>query len=664
MGAAQKRLTPTVQRVEASLLIWLDSSVNTLQESIDAQHQLRFVTGNLVVFEREDDCENYIGSLKENDRAILIVSGKLGQAFVPKVEKNGRLVSIYVYCGDMSRNQWTRDHPKVQGLAVQLQDLILKIKSGQSESQNAETDNTLLISTFTQNDTQEKTTSQMNGDFVQSQLLIYCLLKMKSPSKPSTELISVCGKEYKDNPEQSIILKEFRNEYSRERAIEWYTRESFIYKMLNQALRTQNFHVLYLFRFLIRDLEENLSRLRGSSVITVYRGQFMWENELDDLKQCKDQLISINSFLSTSCERKRAIAFLENKTGLERILFEITADPNLKGAKPFAYIGNASRYKREEEVLFMIGSIFRIDSVSHDRNGVWTIRLTLCGDQNPAIRETIDHYKSQDDQVDLDLIRLGNVLQRMGRYDDAERYYQRCLDETDESHNDHDKSTCYHALGSLERSKGHLQASLDWFHESLRIDKKNLKPNDPIIASTYIDIGNVHNDMGDLERALESYQSALEILRNKYGENNIQVATCYNNIGVVYKRQKNYSNALNMYQKALEIRQNCLPSNHCDIGASYDNIGIICRCCGEYDRALQHYKKALEIYQAVHSVQHPDIAMTLHNIGIVYEDQRDWKNALSYYNKAKTIYSKTFSSTHQAVLDNEKSIQRVSQKLH
>ena len=114
MGAAQKRLTPTVERVEASLIIWLDGSANTLQESIDAQHQLRFVTGNLVVFEREDACENYIWLLKESERAILIVSGKLGQAFVPKVEKNGKLVSIYVYCGDISRNQWTRDHPKVR----------------------------------------------------------------------------------------------------------------------------------------------------------------------------------------------------------------------------------------------------------------------------------------------------------------------------------------------------------------------------------------------------------------------------------------------------------------------------------------------------------------------------------------------------------------------
>ncbi len=109
-----KRFTPTENNLEISSLVWLDGSVNTLQESIDAQHRLRLVIEHLKAFEDENDCEQYIKSLSESERIALIVSGTLGQKIVPRVHQQQQIVAIYVYCGDKLKNEpWTKEFPKV-----------------------------------------------------------------------------------------------------------------------------------------------------------------------------------------------------------------------------------------------------------------------------------------------------------------------------------------------------------------------------------------------------------------------------------------------------------------------------------------------------------------------------------------------------------------------
>ena len=68
-------------------------------------------------------------------------------------------------------------------------------------------------------------------------------------------------------------------------ALWWYTRESFIYRILNKALRIQNIDLLFLFRFYIRDIEQQLHKNRYQSSVRVYRGQLMSHEELEFIKK-------------------------------------------------------------------------------------------------------------------------------------------------------------------------------------------------------------------------------------------------------------------------------------------------------------------------------------------------------------------------------------------
>jgi hypothetical protein len=58
--------------------------------------------------------------------------------------------------------------------------------------------------------------------------------------------------------------------------------------------------------------------------------------------------------------------------------FELDIDSKTPNAKPFANIRTKTFIPDEDEVLIMMGSVFRIDEVRQN-NDLWHIHLTLCG---------------------------------------------------------------------------------------------------------------------------------------------------------------------------------------------------------------------------------------------------------------------------------------------
>ncbi|CAF4940327.1 unnamed protein product, partial [Rotaria sp. Silwood2] len=77
--------------------------------------------------------------------------------------------------------------------------------------------------------------------------------------------------------------------------------------------------------------------------MTLYRGQSMTTEEFDALKRSTNQLISVNTFLSTTTDREAASIFSgegSSYSGLISVVFEILVDSNCEIAllPPFADI--------------------------------------------------------------------------------------------------------------------------------------------------------------------------------------------------------------------------------------------------------------------------------------------------------------------------------------
>jgi hypothetical protein len=102
------------QNLETYFLIWLDAAVNSSEENVEAQQQLRTSINHLTTFDDDNECEEYIRSVSKHDRIILIVSGQLGQKLIPRIHQLQQIFAIYVYCmNKMPNEHWAQEFSKV-----------------------------------------------------------------------------------------------------------------------------------------------------------------------------------------------------------------------------------------------------------------------------------------------------------------------------------------------------------------------------------------------------------------------------------------------------------------------------------------------------------------------------------------------------------------------
>ncbi|CAF4757278.1 unnamed protein product [Rotaria sp. Silwood2] len=383
---------------------------------------------------------------------------------------------------DKERNkQWAVNFPKIKAVVVELDELVSRIKADYKIQKSVE--EPFSINTFTTGSVAGTSTTGVNGQFVFSQVLIDCLLRLKYTSTDKKELIDFCQQQYESNRNELSNLREFDQDYSSKKVLWWYTRESFFYKILNAALRKQNIHLIFLFRKFIHDVYRRLKKDQAQHRLRVYRSQRISSDELITLRQCRDQFISVNSFFSTSTNKQKALSFLKISDGAdnaESLLFEIDADPKMVTTKPFADVSAYSDYKDESEVLFMLGSIFRLNSVERNKNDqVWNIQMTLWNDDEHDLKQVLMDMKEQFVSEETNLQVLGKILWEMSQFDLAEKYFIRLLEQLPP--NDPLRMDLYQDLGKLASNAGNLDKSMEWRQKAIALKKQN-----PSITSSSI----------------------------------------------------------------------------------------------------------------------------------------------------------------------------------
>ncbi|CAF1181927.1 unnamed protein product [Adineta steineri] len=479
--------------LEIFSLIWLDANVN-VKDTRDTEVKLRSIINHIKKFQTIKQCQQYIEQTSQKDRLVIIVSGRLGQEIVPCIHQLRQVISIYVYCMDKTNNeQWAFQFTKIKSVVVDLDELVSQITTDHKIQKKVE--EPLSINIFTTNVGVGKSTTGVNGQFVFSQILVDCLLQLKSTEIDINELINCCQDEYEGNYTELNNLHEFEEDYSSDKVLWWYTKETFFYKTLNAALRTQNIHMIFLFRAYIYDIHRQLQKYQSKRPLRVYRCQLMSNDELNSLKQNIGQFISINSFFSTSDEHSTALFLLGDITtqiDLERVLFEIDADPKMVDTKPFADISKYSYFPDESEILFMIGSIFRLNSINRNDDQIWIIKMTLCNNDEHDLKQVLMHMKQQIENKEINLRTLGNVLWEMGKFNLAEKYFTRSLKQL--PLNDPLHMSLYEDLGKLASQRGDYDMSMKWRQKLLTFKEKNPlatnisinKTNDPIEESILV----------------------------------------------------------------------------------------------------------------------------------------------------------------------------------
>lgn len=502
----------------------------------------------------------------------------------------------------------------------------------------------------------------LNGNFIHYQLLIDCIMRMKPSRNEQQEFIEYFKKPNKIPAEENQVLEEFEESYKRETSIKWYTKETFLYRMLNAALRCQDVRLIYLYRFFIRDLAAELENEKCQSIVHVYRGQYMSKKEFETLKKHLKQYVSFNSFLSTSIAEKKAKKFIsEDVNDKEKVLFEIDADPHLNNVNSFQNISTKSAYA-EEEILFMIGSIFQILEIRNDKDDIWNVRLKLCANNDEQLKNLFEYMRIELGNGETNLYYFAGVLHDMGKLEDATYYYEEYLKQLPNNHPH--IVACYHALGIIASDTKDYQKSLEWYEKMLQTSPQVLKKEDDNTANRYNCMAIAYHGIHNYTKAIQFHEKALTIWQKNHGEEHPDVAMCLDNIGNVYHDQKYYQKALKFHKKALSIREKYLPVGHYDIGVSYNNLGSLYGCLNNNDMALSCYKKSLKIYQKSLPHYHPYVAMAMENIASICETEHKLEEAHKYYREATKIFECNSSSDDSNVIRLQQNIDRVSSKFN
>ncbi|CAF4166538.1 unnamed protein product [Adineta steineri] len=467
-------------------------------------------------------------------------------------------------------------------------------------------------------------------------------------------MLDMCRDYYKNNKQELKKIEEFRNTYTREKAIEWYTDECFLYKLLNKALRTEDIELLFTFRFFIIDLcsaiEQENQLLKNKGTLTLYRGTQIPNEELEKIKENIGKTISTNGFFSTSRNINVSLAFIDmnvQSNDFTSVLFEIKANPLLKTVI-FTDVGDRSRIKGEEEVLFNLNSLFKIVSVCFDSKlNVWKVQLNATDDGAEKVEEYLSLSKQQMEEYSP-LIYFGKLLlDELGQVDRAGKYFNMLLKSLPHDHSD--IAAVYNNIGRVHDRRNELSLALKNYEIAYEMRRKQLPSNHPHIAGSLNNIGLVYQGKEDFNTALDYFQQALRVYDNLYPGNYLQKAMVIENIGRVYMDKGDFDTALNYLSRALEMLKHILPDQHFQTALCLGGIGYAHEKKGNLAIALDYYQQQLNMDEQCLTFDHSDLSIDLGSIIGIYKTMNEIDKALDLCQQKLVIQKSRLGEHHPRI---------------
>lgn len=438
--------------------------------------------------------------------------------------------------------------------------------------------------------------------------------------------------------------------------------------MLDTALYRQDASLLHKLHFFIKDLHTQLEQLYNiykpsleSRIFTVYRGLALPMHIFDKiLRHEVNNLIAFNTFLSTNLNKTIALENIRNKHNInnELVLFQIEIDTK-KFQCPFADISRLSAFECDNEILFSIGTIFRIDSIGKEKthDGIWIINLSLIDENDKQLKREMKQIqiillnffkrisqvqiKCNDSyQIATNYFNIACLYYKQNQYEKSLDFYQKALEHLSKLSSSNSLTIALYQthIAMVYISLEKQDEALKFYEQALKIRMKHCQPNDPLLIDTLHRIGCIYYKKKEFDKALKHYYKALKTQPISYESsikhNPLSIAATHINIAVIYYQQEKLDKSLDYYLKALDYQHEYLAINHPILAFVYHNIGLTYYQLKQYDLALQNQLLTLQIEENSLSKDHQILIMTYTNIATCCEQLENYDQAINYAQKA------------------------------
>lgn len=456
---------------------------------------------------------------------IIIISGALSRQNIPKFQDEFCVIAFLIYCFEVEKYQQIK-YPKLRRISNDIDEITKEITILINRTDDTDDFSTFLNPGSTNSKLPQCHFRNVEKDQIRLIWLnkihqFICAANDDENKMAKVEYVEKLLSRCEKDETQKNVVRQFSKEsieQNIQNAVRWYTKDSIIYRDLNQACRTENIVEVYSHRYMIKLISRQLKIeygkfIRKSEELEFYRGGCVEDDYIDQIKANTGKLIAINGFWSASTKENVAKKFIRRREreGLHKILFVIKINMKNSHNSIFADVSKLSDFGPEYEIIFDLGSIFTIDSVEfNEEESCYVVSLSVSDASERIVNEYIEKTYVDDGVGVNQSILFGKFVFDMGEKKFALDYFlkiQSSLPKNDQNiwaiyYNN--LGICYNADKNPDKAKECYRKALD-FNEELE--------NDRALGSIY------HNVSREIVRRFEfffdfSWQVSFSTKRN------------------------------------------------------------------------------------------------------------------------------------------------------
>jgi predicted ATPase len=332
---------------------------------------------------------------------------------------------------------------------------------------------------------------------------------------------------------------------------------------------------------------EQLDQLKREAANIKLAWEWALENERNDL------LINLVPNVLAISLLRGPLDFGNNLFTRARTELDLDQDIELKKAINFGLAKLFLIQMRFNEIVFLM------EELPVSARTRFTQGQALCAKgeflkARPLLMEAVEMNNSLGDSyLEMDCLReLGNIANRLVKYDEAVFYYQKCLDLSHELGDKRNESAILNNWASVDWDLGNLDAAEIRYRQALGLYR--VLGNRSGEAKALNNLSNVLAEQGDLERSLSYGFDALAIHKDM---GNIRgQSVVFNNLGATYHALKQFDAARKYYLKALALYR--LVENKQAIAETLSNLSFLDGMQGKLEEGRQKAQEAIGLAEA------------------------------------------------------------------
>lgn len=239
-------------------------------------------------------------------------------------------------------------------------------------------------------------------------------------------------------------------------------------------------------------------------------------------------------------------------------------------------------------------------------------------------------------------LNLGLQNKKQWNYNEAINFYKQSESIYKENSNNRDIAIVYMNIGNILKNKEDFKNAEEYYQYSLsRINRGSIE--DFIIKSSiYNNLGLLYQRTGEINEAISYFLISSE-LKSNYDPKSLSIPL--NNVAICYFELEEYEKSLFYHKNAIDIMIKYKGENHMDLGYNYLHLGKLCIAMNNEEEGLAYYRKALKLYTHNNGKYHPAAYECFVLLGQYYFEKEDYNESLSNYQQALITLAKHFDNT-------------------